>query len=133
MNVLYDFGRQGLSDGSINWATDTIRAVLLDFGMYTPNPSIDANLSDIPSGARIATSAPLSGKSNVKGVFFCDPFVFSSVSGASCEAVAIIKDTGTTSTSRLIGLIDTATGLPVTPIGNDIQANPDAVNGLFKI
>lgn len=135
-NTLYDNGRQALSDGnSIAWATDTIRAVLVDYASYTPNVATDSFLSDIPSGARASISGPLTGKTNGAGVFICDPFTFGAVpSGGALEAVVIYKDTGTPSTSRLIALIDTASGLPVTPNDTDIICTPDTgANKLFKI
>jgi hypothetical protein len=56
------------------------------------------------------------------------------VSGASVEAIAIYQDTGNEATSRLIAYIDTATGLPVTPNGGDINLNWDTgVNKIFKL
>ncbi|CQA05857.1 Bacteriophage protein [Mycobacteroides abscessus] len=43
------------------------------------------------------------------------------MTGLSGEAVVIFKDTGTAGTSRLIFYLDTASGLPVTPNGGDIN------------
>ncbi|CPS24116.1 Bacteriophage protein [Mycobacteroides abscessus] len=53
------------------------------------------------------------------------------VTGLSGEAVVIFKDTGTAGTSRLIYYLDTASGLPVTPNGGDINIAWD--NGANKI
>lgn len=59
---------------------------------------------------------------------------FTSVSGASIEAIIIYKDTGTESTSPLIAFIDTATGLPITPNGGDIIVTWDnGTNKIFKV
>ncbi len=134
-NQLYLLGRQAMSDGtSIAWLTDNIKCVLVDTGAYTANFSTDANLSDIPGGARIATSGNLSGKTNVGGVFDAADVVFSSVSGVQSEAVAIYKDSGSAATSKLIAYIDTATGLPITPTGADITVTWDnGANKIFKI
>lgn len=134
-NQLYLLGRQAMSDGaSIAWLTDNIKCVLVDTGAYTPNFSTDANLSDIPAGARIATSANLSGKTNVGGVFDAADVVLSAVTGVQSEAVAVYKDSGSAATSKLIAYIDTATGLPITPTGADITIVWDnGANKIFKI
>jgi phage tail sheath gpL-like len=134
-NQLYTLGRQALADGgSIAWATDTIKAVLVDSGQYTANLATDANLSDIPAGARTATSAAFTGKTNVGGVFDAADIVFAAATGVQSEYVVIYKDTGAPTTSKLIALIDTATGLPVTPTGNDITVVWDnGANKIFKV
>lgn len=131
-NQLYLFGRQNMSDGaSIAWLTDNIKCVLVDTGQYTPNFSTDANLSDIPAGARTATSGNLASKTNVGGVFDAADVVMTAVTGVQSEAVVIYKDSGVAGTSKLIAYIDTATGLPVTPTGADITIVWD--NGASKI
>lgn len=119
-NALYDLGRQAFLEGSIAWLTANIKAVLVDSGAYTRNLTTDQYLSDIPGGARIATSSNLSGKTSTSGVADADDVTFSSVSGVQSEYVVLYKDTGTASTSPLICCIDTATGLPVTPSGGNI-------------
>jgi len=59
---------------------------------------------------------------------------FTSVTGASIEAIVLYKDTGTDSTSPLIAFIDTATGLPITPNGGDIIVTWDnGPNKIFKL
>ena len=133
-NALYDGGREGFLDGSIDWDTDTIKAVLVDSGAYTPNLATDRNLSDIPGGARIATSGALASKTVTAGVADAADVTLTAVTGVQSEYIAIYKDTGTASTSRLICLIDTATGLPVTPNGGDIIIQWDnGSNKIFKL
>ena len=62
------------------------------------------------------------------------PPSFTSVTGASIEAIVLYKDTGTDSTSPLIAFIDTATGLPITPNGGDIIVTWDnGANKIFKL
>ena len=120
-NALYDKAREGFLDGSIDWDTDDIRAILIDTADYTVNLATDDNLDDIPGAARVAVSAALSGKTVVDGVADAEDVTFSAVTGDQCEALVLYKHTGTESTSRLIAYIDDATGLPVTPNGGDIQ------------
>lgn len=133
-NALYDKGREGFLDGSIDWDTDNIKVVLVDNGAYTVNLTTNTFLSDVPAGARIATSGNLATKTVTSGVADAADITLTAVSGASIESVVIYKDTGSASTSRLIAYIDTATGLPVTPSGGDITVAWDnGANKIFKL
>lgn len=131
MSAVYDKARQKFLEGSIAILTDNIKAVLVDTGAYSVNLATHEFLSDIPSGARIATSGNLGTKSSTGGVFDAADITFTSVSGASVEAIVLYKDTGSAGTSPLIAYIDSGTGLPVTPNGGDISVVWD--NGSSKI
>ena len=119
-NTLYGKGRQKFGEASIHWVNDDIRAVLIDSAQYTPQIDVDEFLSDIPVGARTAVSGPLTGKTNLLGILDADDVTFSLVSGPQSEFIALYKHTGVASTAPLIVLIDTATGLAVTPGGGNI-------------
>lgn len=131
-NALYDTGRNAFLRGEIAWQTDTIKAVLVDMADY-PGFSLSANqfLSDIPSGARVATTAAFTGKTTTAGVADAADPVFTAATGDQSEAIVIYKDTGNASTSQLIAFLDTATGLPVLPNSGDITVVWD--NGSSKI
>lgn len=132
-NALYDKGREGFLDGSIDWDTNTIKLVLTDHGTDTPVPATDQNLSDI-STATQATSGALTSPTVTAGVADAADVTLTAVTGNSVESINIYKDTGTSSTSRLIAYIDTATGLPVTPNGGDITiAWDNGSNRIFKL
>lgn len=133
-NALYDKGRQGFLEGSIDWDTDVIKAVLIDTADYTVNLATHQFLSDIPVAARVATSAALTGKTVASGVADAANPTLPAVTGDPAEALVIYQDTGAEGTSRLIAYIDTATGLPVTPNGGDINvAWDDGANKIFKL
>lgn len=133
-NALYDKGRQGFLDGSIDWDSDDIRVILIDTDDYTVNLATHDNLDDIPTAARVATSGALTGKTVTDGVADADDVIFSSVTGDQSEALVIYKHTGVEATSRLIAYIDSATGLPVTPNGGDITVQWDnGSNKIFKL
>ena len=133
-NALFDKARQRFLEGQFNWNTDTIKAVLVDTGTYTANLSAHEFLSDISSGARIATSGAFTGKATTGGAADANDVTFTSVTGASIEAIVLYKDTGTDATSPLIAFIDTATGLPITPNGGDIIVTWDnGANKIFKL
>lgn len=132
-NALYDFGRQGVLDGSIAVGSDTIKAALVA-ATYTPNLAADEFLSDVPSGSIVAESGALTGVTETAGVFRADNTTVSSVTGAVIRYVALYKDTGSPATSRLIALIDTGANLPYTPNGGAITIAWDTgPNGIFRI
>ena len=133
-NALFDKARQRFLEGQFNWNTDTIKAALVDTGTYTVNLSAHEFLSDIGTGARISTSGAFTGKATTGGAADANDITFTSVTGASIEAIVLYKDTGTDSTSPLIAFIDTATGLPITPNGGDIIVTWDnGANKIFKL
>lgn len=107
--------------------TNDIRAILVDTADYTYSAAHDF-LDDVPSGARVATSGALAGKSVTGGVFDATDVVLSSVTGDSSETVILYYHTGTESTSRLVAYLD---GVTVTPNGGQITIQWD--NGTNKI
>ena len=133
-NTLYDSARQGFLEAQINWLTDTVKVLLVDAGAYTPNVSTHHFLADIQVSSRIAGPVTLTSKTTTGGAADAADVTFTSVSGASIEMIVIYKDTGTEATSPLIAMIDTATGLPITPNGGDIIVTWDnGVNKIFKV
>lgn len=129
MDFIYDRARQAFLEGNIAWLSANIKAVLVDTGAYTPNQATHEFLSDIPVGARIATSGNLTGKTSTNGVADADDVVLSDVSpaGVSVEATVLYVDTGAAGTSRLICFLDSV----VTTNGNDITVAFD--NGATRI
>jgi hypothetical protein len=132
-NILYNKARQRFLEGSINWNTDTIKAVLVDAGAYTVNAA-DEFYSSIAGGARISASVALASKTTTDGAADAADTTFIAVSGTSIEAIVIFKDTGSDATSPLIAYIDSGTGLPITPNGGDIIVNWDnGTNKIFRV
>lgn len=133
-NALFDYARQRFLEAQINWQTDTVKCILVDTGTYTPNLTTHQYLSDISGSARIAGPVTLTSKATTGGAADAADITFTSVTGASIEAIVIYVDTGTESTSPLIAYIDTATGLPITPNGGDIIVTWDnGTNKIFKV
>ena len=137
-NSLFDAGRQGFLDGSIDWDTHDIRLVFVDHSDDTPNLVTDDNIDDIASAARIANSeattpfsANFTGKTVAAGVANASNVTVQGVTGDIFESVVILKWTGVESSSRLIAYIDTATGLPLTPTGGTVTVSWDT--GPLKI
>lgn len=133
-NTLYDFARQRFLEAQLNWMTDTIKVILVDTGAYTPQTAVHQYLADIPISARIAGPVTLTSKTTTGGAADGADVTFTSVTGASIEAIIIYSDSGTEATSPLIAYIDTATGLPITPNGGDIIVTWDnGTNKIFKV
>ncbi len=125
-----------LTSTSIDFDSATLKLVLTDHGADTPNLTTDDFLNDISAGT-IATSSALAsvtvGTVAIGVVDAADMSPgFTAVSGATCESLSLIEDSGVASTSDLIVYWDTATGLPLTPNGGDVNIAFNA-SGIFKI
>lgn len=129
-NALYTLAKKKILDADIDFLVDNLKVSLVDSGVYTPNTSTDEFFSDIAS--TVADSANLGTKTTTGGTFDSADFTYSAVSGAQSEYLVLWKDTGTPSTSPLIAIYDTATGLPVTPNGGDIDVAVNA-SGWFSL
>lgn len=133
-NTLYDKARERFLRGQINWDTDTMKVCLVDKNVYTPNFTTHEYMSDVSGSAVIAPGVTLTGKASTSGAADANDVTFTAVSGAESEALIIYKDTGDNATSPLIALIDSATGLPITPNGGDIIVVWDnGANKIFKL
>lgn len=112
-----------------NASTGTVKAALVDTGVYTYSAAHEfySSVSGVV-GAPVAITA----KTFTNGYFDGADVTFPAVSGSTAEALIVFIDTGTASTSRLIAYIDTATGLPVTPNGSDINVSWNA-SGIVKV
>lgn len=134
-NRYYTLGRQAFLEGGIAWLSDNIKCVLCDTSIYTPATSTDQYMGvAIASGARVAISGNLASKSSTGGTANAANLTFSAVSGAQCSLLAIYKDSGAVNTSPLILAIDTASNLPVTPNGGDINVSWDTgTNKIFTL
>jgi hypothetical protein len=49
-SALYDSGREGFLDNTIDWDSDDIRVILIDAGAYTVNLATHVSLSDVAAG-----------------------------------------------------------------------------------
>lgn len=147
MSALYDKGRNKFAKGEILWKAaggSTIKAFLIDAASYTVDLAVHEFLSDVPAGARKGNTggqtrvdAPaLTLIDPVAGVCDANDITFTAIpAGAALEYLLIFRDDGAAdASSPLIALIDTATGLPITPNGADITvAFDNGTNKIFKL
>lgn len=146
-NALYDKGRNKFARGEILWKATgghTIKAFLIDSASYTVDLAAHEFLSDVPSAARKGNSggntradAPqLTLLDPSAGVCDANDITFIAVpAGAALEYILLFRDDGVAdASSPLIALLDTATGLPITPNGADITIQWDnGTNKIFKL
>lgn len=133
-NALYDFGREGFLGGDIDWDANDIRLIAIDEADDTINLAVDDFLDDRAAAARVATSSAFGSKTKTAGVADAADVTLSTVTGDQFESIDIYKHTGTEGTSNMIANIDTATGLPCTPNGGNINIVWDSgANRIFKL
>lgn len=134
-NALYDLGRQGFLDGSIDWDTDDIRCILLKTG-YTVNLATHQFVSDLtPASYDNGRTAALGTKSVTAGVADAGDTSLTATAAVACSWLVIYKYNAADSAARLIAYIDTATGLPLTPgAGGTVNIVFDnGSNKIFKL
>ncbi|PKQ59717.1 hypothetical protein B5566_02410 [Mycobacterium sp. MHSD3] len=130
-NALYEHGREAFLLADIDWENDDIKVAAVD-ATYTPNLATHQYLSDLTG--IVSTTPNLEGKTWMAGVADADNTAFPDVTGSQIRRMVIYQDTGTAGTSRLIECIDTGTGLPITPVGEDIPVAWDnGPNKIFKL
>lgn len=132
-NVLYDKGREGILDGTIDMTGD-VRVMLVE-STYTFSAAHDF-LDDITAGNDNGRSAALTSKTYTSGVFDAADTTITATAAVACNALVIYQHTGVDATARLIAYIDTPTsGLPFTPAaGQVVNVNWDnGANKIFKL
>lgn len=133
-NVLYDKGREGFLDGSIDWDTDDIRVVLVR-SSYTFSAAHDF-LDDITTGNENGRTAALGSKTVTSGVADAADTSLTATAAAASNALVIFKHTGSDATARLIAYIDTpSSGLPFTPSASQTVniVWDNGANKIFKL
>jgi hypothetical protein len=133
-NALYDHGRENFLSGDISWDGDDIKLAFIDEGDDAIDLNNDEDMGDRASAAIVAESGNFAGKDITAGVADATDVTVTTVTGDEFESIDIFKDTGVSANDLLIANIDTATGLPFTPSGGDIEVQWDAgANKIFKL
>jgi len=132
-NQLFNSGREGFLDGSINWASGDIRVMLVKSTyVWDAADKFIADLGAVDNGR----SASLAGKTVTDGVADAAATSLVATAAAACSALVIFQHTGNDATARLIAFIDTpVAGLPFTPAaGQTVNITWDAgANRIFKL
>ena len=140
-NALFTAFRNGILGAHatrVDLDTDTIRAMFVDATDDTPVAATDDFIDDILSAGRIPAiaSCPQLGTITIgtvaAGVFDAVDSTFTSLTGDQAEYLILFKDSGTESTSNLIAMWDTATGIPLTPNGGNVTVVWNA-SGILQV
>ena len=132
-NVLYDKGREGILDRTIDMTGD-IRVMLVR-SAYTFSAAHQF-LSDITAGNDNGRTAALASKTYASGVFDAADTTITAILALACAALVVFQHTGVDATARVIAFIDTpASGLPFTPaISQVVPITWDnGANKIFKL
>jgi hypothetical protein len=127
--------------GEIDWDTAVIKAALVRSYTYSAAHKFVSDATGA-GAVLVATSAALGSKTATNGVADAADVTFSAVAaGAAITGILLFQASAVgggadvaASAQRLIGYIDTATGLPVTPNGGDIVVAWDSgASKIFKL
>lgn len=136
-NGLFVSYRNLVLGAGLNLSSLTIKAMFVDNADDTAALATDDFIDDIASAARVPAiaSCPSLGSKTAgtvaAGVFDAANTTFTALSGDASEQLILFEDSGTESTSDLIAMWDTATGLPLTPNGGDVTVAWNA-SGIFS-
>ena len=133
-NALFDSARAQILQADLD-LDDSILLVCVDHADITPLPATHDFLDDITGAGRVATSGALASKTFTAGVFDAADVTLTTVTGDPFESIVLYDNTpATEATKDLIAFIDTATGLPCTPNGGNINIVWDSgANRIFKL
>jgi hypothetical protein len=127
-NTLFDPGREGFLLGEIAWVTATVKAHLTRGYTFTASHKFLTDATG--AGATLVATVTLAGRSGANGhANATSPTTFPTVTtGAACTSILLVQTSApaggadlATSAQRLIGYIDNALILPVSPNGGNID------------
>jgi hypothetical protein len=131
-SALFDPGREGFLDGSIDWDTGDQRVMLVR-STYTFSAAHKflAELGAVDNGR----SAALASKTVTNGVADAADTTITATAAVACNALVVFQHTGSDATARVIAYIDTATGLPFTPAAAQVVniTWDSGANRIFKL
>lgn len=130
MSFKYNYGRELLLRGQIDWLSNDIRLCVVD-SFYNPSPT-HRFISDIPSNAIVRRSGFLQSKAATDGFARAIPIpLFTLSHGNPILGVIFFKDTGDDATSPLLAFVDDAVAFPLTAVGFDYYFAYDSIEGGF--
>ncbi len=131
-SAMFDPGREGFLDGSIDWDTGDQRVMLVR-STYTFSAAhkFVSDLGAVDNGR----SAALASKTVTNGVADAADTTLTATAAVACNAVVVFQHTGSDATARLIAYVDTATGLPFTPAASQVVniTFDSGANKIFKL
>lgn len=140
-NALFDPGREGFLDGTIDWDTAVIKVALVRAYTFSAAHKF---VSDVTTAGGVlhVTSAALASKTVTNGVADAADVTYTAVaSNASNHSLLIFQSSAVTggadvaaTAQRVIAWIDTGTNLPIVPNGGDVTIQWAAASpNIFKL
>lgn len=133
-NQLFPAGKELLLTGGLDWLTDDVRVALLRGYAFNVAHTSLADL--VTAGAElVAQSGAMILKTAAGGVADADDVTLVSVAaGAACSSIVIYKEGASNATRVPIAYFDTGIGLPVTPVGDNVNLVWDqGSNRIFRL
>lgn len=140
-NALFDPGREGFLDGSIDWDTASIKVLLVRGYTFSAAHKFVSDLTGA-GGTIHDTSDALTSKSVTSGVADAADVTRTAVpTNANDHVLVFIQASAVTggadvaaTAQRLIAFVDTGTNFPIVPNGGDINYTWDnGANKIFKL
>lgn len=114
--IAYQKGLLAIANGTVDWAGDTIKAMLLT-SSYTPNASVDDVLSDIVANevadvgyARLTLASKTLAIASGKVRFDAADLDFGNAVTITAKYLVLFQDTGSAATSKLLWYCDLNSG-----------------------
>ena len=130
-NLLYDSGREGVMDRTIDLTGDIRVMLVLSSYVFSAAHKFLADLGAVDNGR----STALQNKTYAAGVFDADNISLVATAAAPTSSIILFYHTGNDATARLIAYIDTSSaGLPFTPaVGQTVNITFDGgANKIFN-
>jgi|694.fasta_scaffold01871_38 hypothetical protein len=118
-NFVYKKAKESLLNGEFNLSSNSLKVLLIDKSLYTPNEDTDRYISDIPASAIKKRSNSITNVVNSLGVLDADNVSINDYSGESFSAIVLYQSGSSDSNSKLIFFIDTSSGLPFAGSNSD--------------
>ena len=111
-NFVYKKAKESLLNGEFNLSSNSLKVLLIDKSLYTPNENLDRYISDIPADAIKKRSNNMTNVVNSLGVLDADNVSMGDYNGQYFDAIVLYQSGSSDSDSKLIFVIDTSSGLP---------------------
>ena len=132
-NALFDPGREGVLDDTIEMSTADVRVMLVKSTyVFSAAHKFLADLGAVDNGR----SATLGGKTFTSGVFDANDTTITATAAVACASLIGFVHTGNDATARVIWFEDTpASGLPFTPAAAQVVTITwdNGANKIFKL
>ena len=132
--AMYNVGKSGLLDGTIDWLTDDIYVTLMDTGYTFSAAHATMETANFPAANREGDNVALGSKTvSATAMDAADTTITSVPSGQTIDAIVVYKHVSGASSSDIpICFIDTGTGFDLSTDGNNVVITWNA-SGIIAI